>query len=135
MKDTQLSGWHRLSEYWISEQPVIHHQTIVQVMEVIKALGFEPDQVEKIQDAITAAIQHQHSTEEQDFYSPATLVRVWVPEKGDTSFVPTSQESRRALICSSSGKGFFLMEKTVGDQLNPWKVSCRMVDVLLYGGS
>ncbi len=128
MKNTSLSGWRCLSEHYVPAEPGPESFSIQQVAESVKNLGLEPGQVERIQEAIRGAIKESINSDEGIPDHLALLIRLWVPELDRTGI-----EDPSGCRIGSYGQGFFLIEKTIGEPGNPWKVSCRMVDVLVYG--
>jgi hypothetical protein len=133
MHDSSLSGWQYLSEYWIPGEPAGDSQSLDQITFAVRALGMDARQVERIKEAIMLAIMHPKKLETQIREDSAVLIRLWVPELQIVEESLSMSEDNLDPRNESSGLGFFLIEKTVGNQDHPWKVYCRMVDILIYG--
>jgi len=133
MKDFSPSGWHSLCEHWISGEPEKDFQSIDRIIEKVRDLDLEPVQLERIREAIKAAIQDPVKNVNQNPDNSAVLIRLWVPYIGIADSSGTGLEDQPAHRIGSNGPGFFVFEKTVGEPENPWKVSYRMVNVLIYG--
>lgn len=134
MKDTVLSGWQCFSEHWIGGKPISESRSIREVTESLRFLGIEPAEMERIREAILKAINDSKRSEDETLDSTALLVRLWFPNVAleDSQTMVENPSGRRIVSC---GLGFFLIEKKVGDRDSPWKMYCRMVDVLVFGKS
>jgi hypothetical protein len=133
MMDSSLPGWHRLCEYYVPAEPESEFLPIEKITETVKGLGLEDTQVRRIWEAIWGSIQEIKSSEDKISDQSAVLIRLWVPDMVSAEASQIAFEDHTNHQKGPNGLGFFLVEKTVGEPGNPWKVSCRIVDVLIYG--
>lgn len=133
MKDFSPSGWHLLSEHWISGEPLRDSHSIQQMIEEVNGIDLEPIQLERICEAITAAIQAPVKNAGQNLNNLDILIRLWVKDIEISVSSGTGLEDQLAHRPGSNGPGFFIFEKSDSELENPRKVSCRMVNVLIYG--
>lgn len=133
MNNSNLSEWHLLSEHLISGEPVRDSQSIEQMIEEMKLIDLEPFQLERIYEAITAAIQTSVKNAGQNLNNLGILIRLWVKDIEVSVSSGRGLEDQPGHRRGSNGPGFFIFEKTNDELENPRKEYSRTVNFLIYG--